>query len=378
MKIGIFTLPFRFGYGGILQAYALQTVLKEFGNEVSVVQIQQGHYTSPKGVKALAIYTKRILFRILGLSKITVFEEKRLNREWPLITSQVHQFVREYIHLREIKSFSELSEHDYDALVVGSDQVWRPAYCDVNKFFLSFAKNWKIKRIAYAASFGSAEREYGDELIDNLKPLAEKFNAISVREDSGVELCKDYFGIEAHFVLDPTLLLSREKYELLIRNKGFDDNKGNLFVYVLDEDENKKKSVNIISDSLNLHPYSIKVCGDQRELPLDARIQPSVETWLKSIADSNFVVTDSFHGCVFSIIFHKPFVIIANAERGQSRLESLLRLFHLENRLLSDEKNLNILIRQEIDWLVVDKELKNLQKKSIDYISFALHEETFI
>lgn len=367
-KIGIFTLPFRFGYGGFMQAYALQTVLERMGHQVEIVQLRQGYYELPHGLKALVVYAKRALFKVLKLSNTPVFAEKQYNAEWPILTAQVHQFINDNIHLREVNSFNELKESDYDVLVVGSDQVWRPAYCDVKNYFLRFAEHWDVKRIAYAASFGTSEEEYSDDLLSICKPLAHKFDAISVREKSGVALCQTYFDIEATHVLDPTLLLKREDYEEIVKRSSTSPHDGKLFSYILDECQWKKDVVSSVSKKLHIKPYSIKVCGDRRSLSLEERIQPSVEEWLRAFIDAEYVITDSFHGCVFSILFHKPFVVCGNKKRGIDRFYSLLNLLDLKERLVTDAMNLDELITKENDWDGTDFMLKCWRKNSYDYL----------
>lgn len=347
-----------------MQAYALQTVLERMGHHVEVVQIRQGYCEPPQGLKALAVYAKRALFKSLNLSSIPVFAEKQYNTEWPILTAQVHRFIKDYIHLREVNSFSELKESDYDVLVVGSDQVWRPAYCDVRQFFLQFAEHWKVNRVAYAASFGTSEKEYSEELLSICRPLAQKFDAISVREDSGVALCRSYFDVAAVHVLDPTLLLKKEDYEEIVNRSSVIPHEGNLFSYILDECQWKKDVVSAVSRKHNLKPFSIKVCGDKRSLSIEERIQPPVEKWLRAFMDAEYVVTDSFHGCVFSIIFHKPFIVVANNSRGISRFISFLQLLNLESRIIFHSEDLKGVENIKVDW-------KNVDKMKNDFIDFS-------
>lgn len=372
MRIAIFTMPFRFGYGGFMQAYALQTVLERMGHTVTVVQNRQGYYRPPRGIRSLVIYGKRAVFKFLRLSKTPIFAEKKYNAEWPVITSQVHQFIRDYIHLKEINSINELKEGDYDILIVGSDQVWRHLYCDVKWFFLQFAEDWKTKRIAYAASFGTSDKEYPKELVLICKTLAHKFDAISVREASGVVLCREYFGVESEQVLDPTLLLCKDDYEKIVNSKQLQPSDGNLFSYILDNNPMKEEVVTSVSQHFNLKPFSIKVCGDNRNLTIGERTQPSVEKWLQAFIDADYVVTDSFHGCVFSIIFHKPFVVIGNNERGVDRFNSLLSIFHLEKRMVHENTVLEDVLNESIDYSYVDSIMKDWVKRSYEFLTVSL------
>ena len=370
-KIGIITLPLRLNYGGILQAYALQTVLEKLGNDVEVVQVKHRGYLSPKGLKAPFIYGRRAILKFLGLSDTPVFAEKQLNEQWPIISEHTRRFIKQYMHIREISSYDEVDSKDYDVLVVGSDQVWRPAYSNLYQCFLHFAENWDVKRIAYAASFGTAKKEYTSEQIAICKSLIKKFDAVSVREDSGVALCRDYFGVQAQHVLDPTLLLDKEDYIKLVNARTIGSSEGDLFVYILDSSVEKKAIVELLATEKHLIPFTVKAKNDFKYAPLDDRIQPPVEQWLRGFMDAKYVVTDSFHGTVFSILFNKPFIVVGNAERGMTRFDSLLNMFGINNRLVSD-CDIEELMDTSIDWETINKCAKELRIVSTNYINKGL------
>lgn len=350
MKLGIITQPVYINYGGILQAYALQTILERFGHEVSLVQEKCIGYQVPHGLGSYVRYSKRFLYKLLGLSSSPVYVEKMLNNQRLIISQYTRQFASKYLHLSEINTYEDLESDSYEGYVVGSDQVWRPAYNNLNNTYLGFAERWNVKRIAYAASFGTDEKEYTAEQIDRYTPLIRRFNAVSVRENSGVTLCKEYFGIQAQHVLDPTLLLGREDYIRLVEDKGIGLSEGNLFVYLLDENEEKKVFVNRVAKEKNLTPFSVKAKSDYNYAPLSDRIQPPIEQWLRGFIDADYVVTDSFHGCVFSILFNKPFLAIGNSDRGLARFDSLLRMFNLEDRLVLDIRKQESILDTSIDW----------------------------
>lgn len=338
MRILILSLPLHTNYGGILQAYALQTVLERMGHDVSVISRKN---TSPFSLRLLFLrIPKRIIFNLLG-KKEDVFREFKHQRNMRIINKHVSPFIEKYIH--EIKiNVDKIKESDYDAIVVGSDQIWRPIYISkvlkssVDNAFLDFAKEWKIKRIAYAASFGTDSWEYSFEETKRICTLISQFDAVSVREFSGVELCKKYLNTSALQLLDPTLLLDSTYYIKLFQQSNTPQSDGRLFSYILDPSEEKQSIVDKIASSKKLKPFS--VCGqpDNPNVPIEMRIQPPVEKWLRGFFDADFVVTDSFHGCVFSIIFNKPFVAIGNEQRGLTRLDSLLDLFKIKNHLLKD------------------------------------------
>lgn len=342
MKIGILTLPLHTNYGGILQAYALQTVLERMGHKVVVIDTP-----NVKSMPSFLAMGKRIAKRVLG-KRVEVFSERRHNREYPIISQYTQPFIEKYIHRKEISSLHELRKEDFDAIVVGSDQVWRPLYftfsfkTDVNNAYLAFAEEWNIKRIAYAASFGTDDWEYTLEQTKTCGGLLKLFDAVSVREASGVQLCKEHFGVEALHVLDPTMLLDKEDYIHLIEAAGTPKSKGTLLNYILDETTEKRALIEQIAKDKKLIPFRVNSRVEDCTASLEERIQPRVEEWLRGFYDAEFVVTDSFHACVFSILFNKPFIVIGNKKRGISRFESLMKIFGMENRLLqtcNDYKN---------------------------------------
>lgn len=372
MRILILTLPLHTNYGGILQAYALQTVLERMGHDVSVISRKN---TSPFSLRLLFLrIPKRIIFNLLG-KKEDVFREFKHQRNMRIINKHVSPFIEKYIH--EIKiNVDKIKESDYDAIVVGSDQIWRPIYISkvlkssVDNAFLDFAKEWKIKRIAYAASFGTDSWEYSYEETKRICTLISQFDAVSVREFSGVELCKKYLNTSALQLLDPTLLLDSTYYIKLFQQSNTPQSDGKLFSYILDPSEEKQSIVDKIASSKKLKPFS--VCGqpDNPNVPIEMRIQPPVEKWLRGFFDADFVVTDSFHGCVFSIIFNKPFVAIGNVKRGLARFDSLLNLFNINDHLLSCATD----YREKYSYEIPDISLEILQKYRQKSLSFLTHQ----
>lgn len=351
MKIGILTLPLHTNYGGILQAYALQTTLEHMGHNVVV-------FDTPKRVnvtiwKYPLVLFKRCIKKYILRKPTKLFYEKWCNDTYPIISQYTQRFIREYINILEVSSFSSLNEDDYDALIVGSDQVWRPMYfCSMHKTtienaFLAFAKDWDIKRIAYAASFGSDEWEYNSEQTRLVAEYIKKFNVVSVRELGGVKMCLTQLKVEAIHVLDPTMLLSKEDYISLIKKAEIKPSKGNLLCYILDETKEKQDIISYVAKHKNLIPFNVNSKVENLDAPIVERIQPPVESWLRGFYDAEFVVTDSFHACVFAILFQKPFVVIGNKGRGMARFHSLLEDFGLQQCLVSSYDEVKFL---DIDW----------------------------
>ena len=203
MKIAILTIPPRLNFGGILQAYALQTVLERNGHDVIV--LDKPHERKLPAVRAFLAYAKRIILKFVLKKKIRIFEEKYYNETYPIVSQNTQYFIDKYLHTREIKSLFDIQERDYDAFVVGSDQIWRRKYNkNIKNSFLFFARKWNVGRYAYAASFGTDRWEYSERERKICSMLLKKFAFVGVREENGKELCEKFLGKCADVVLDPT------------------------------------------------------------------------------------------------------------------------------------------------------------------------------
>lgn len=369
MKIAIITQQLRTNYGGILQNYALSTILHRMGH--IPITLQRNELKGPRYPRFFLTLAKRIVLKVLRQYKNPIFIEKKYLKDYPIFTKHTLGFVNRHIDIRIVDYDNpDIKKYDYDAYIVGSDQVWRPSYNNLNFTFLRFAKDWNVKRCAYAASFGTDEWEYSPSNTEICKVLAAKFNSISVREATGVNLCKRYLEVNAKQVLDPTLLLQRTDYEKLIEEVRTLPSEGQILVHVLDKNKDKYMLVDKIAKPNGWTKFEVNCKVDEHEVtePIEQRIQPPVEQWLRGFKEAEFVVTDSFHATVFSIIFNKQFIVYANQSRGAARFQSLLSLFGLENRMVyaSDEyDNLNM---KPIDYESVNSKLAELRKYSLTFL----------
>ncbi len=360
MRIAILTLPLHTNYGGILQAYALQTVLERMGHDVCLIEKRQKPLRLPLW-KAPLFYGKRILKNLTG-HPFPIFYEQKVNREKPIIQQHTDQFVRKYIKRRIVNSFSEIKETDFDAIVVGSDQIWRPKYfLNIEHAYLDFTEGWNIRRIAYAASFGTNEWEYNKRQTRECGRLLQNFDAVSVREKSGIDLCRNHFNVQATHVLDPTMLLEAGDYIKLFEAESTPKSPGTLLNYILDETPEKMALIEKIAKDKGLIPFRVNSKVEDINALLPERIQPSVEQWLRGFYDAEFIVTDSFHACVFSILFNKPFLVYGNKKRGLSRFKSLLERIGLLDHLIV---NVNDYIPNNIFQKGNDENLKVLKDTS--------------
>lgn len=369
MKIGVLTLPLHNNFGGILQAYALQRILEKLGH--NAILIDKPRYVSlGPWYKKYPIYIKRGIEKHLFGKDIIVRVDVEQNRVSKAIAKYTEPFIEKYIKRVYTKDFSNIGDTDFDAFIVGSDQIWRPQYffTKIENAFLGFAKDWDVRRIAYAASFGTEEWEYTEEQTNNCAALLKKFNAVSVREASAVRLCNDNFGVKAEHILDPTMLLGKEDYIKLFKDYNAAQSDGNLFCYILDEGEEKKNIIECVEKEKGLKPFYVNSRYEDPNAPLEERIQQPVEKWLRAFYDAEFVITDSFHACVFSIIFNKPFIVYGNRKRGLARFNSLLSIFGLEERIVSTKEEALKALTAPIDWNKVNLIHEHRKEQSISFL----------
>lgn len=355
MKIAIVTQPLSNNFGGILQNYALQNVLKRLGHEPITFNVVPQRIGKRYWLKHTA---KWLLFKFI-LNRKEKYENLYYRRD-----KKMRRFVKKHINLtpikRDYKGF-DVKGMKCDAIIVGSDQVWRKLYNTKvwEDKFLNFAKTLDIKRIAYAASWGSDKCEFCEEELNVAHKLIKKFNAVSVRESSGVKLTKESLGVDSIEVLDPTMLLNRDDYAK-VSSKSKLPSVPYLAAYILDDEEEKIKLINHIAKDRGL---KVEYFGIGKN-------KMGVEEWLAMFAHAEFVVTDSFHGTVFSIINHRPFVTIANARRGLARFSSLLKKFELESRIIDSIDAYKALL--EIDWLQIEQTLNEWRYHSLKFLKMNL------
>lgn len=360
MKIGILTVPFNNNYGGFLQAFALKKVLESMGHKVMIINRRTN--------RVVTLRSK------LGdiLRGLHLLEDKQRK-----LSKYTNQFQKKYLfpYTKKYYSSQELKKcvkYKFDAVIVGSDQVWRYRYFRgwIDDFFCNFLEGTNIPHFSYAASMGSDEMEYSQDKIEICSKLLKDFKAISVREESSVKLLKEYFGVEnAQLVLDPTFLLDRQAYIELFKDKYNKPKNPYIFTYVLDDSEEIKQSIEEFSRQKNMPVVNIKAqTGDVNEIDV---IEP-VEKWLSAIYYADYVITDSFHGTVFSLIFNKQFVVYGNVQRGQSRMQDLLNRVRLQNRLITSNTGVSALLEQKIEWASINKQIDIYKESSISFLRNSL------
>src|SRR5690554_2339610 len=371
-KIAILTQPLHDNYGGLLQAYALSTVLKKYG-EVTIANRWGGHNT------ALLRLASKIKQQFLSSKPKLSPQQKKV------VSQNTLAFREKYIpnlsqRLTTQKQMKDFAEQGFDTFVVGSDQCWRPRYSPcIENYFLDFVSEKKnVKRISYAASFGTSDWEFNEQQTEKCKSLIQKFDAVSVREDSGVDLCDRFLDKKAVHLVDPTMLLDTKVYNLITKNEKQQQSEGDLKVYILDKTKEKQKIIDLIASKKGLKPFEVMPKKRIRQDEIDTIenfVYPSPAAWLQGYQDAKFVIADSFHGTVFSILYNIPFIAIGNKRRGMARFESLLKMFELENRLLTsfNEANAQKILDNEIDWSRVNNILEKERTRAFDFLNSQLN-----
>ena len=347
-QVAILTLRPYINFGCILQAYALKTALEKHDFEVLFIN----------RCANLKWYQKAISPLYYGYKSYK--------------TKETHQFVETHLYdnVLTVKSNMKLNTVNklgIYACIVGSDQVWRRDYTGKfgYNYFLDFVTNKKIKKISYAASFGLDYCEYNKQEIDNIKVNLSSFDMITVREESGLSILSESFNINnAHWVLDPTFLLTKDDYLSLINTDNVQKHDNYIFSYLLCDKNKTDIFLNNIANktSKSLVNCYLKYMYEQYKDII------SVEQWLTNIANADFVITDSFHGCVFSIIFNKQFAVILNQGGGSTRIASLMNLLSLSNRIVEGEVDIEKLFVHPIDYDIVNEKVEKERSRSLELL----------
>jgi hypothetical protein len=278
-----------------------------------------------------------------------------------------NNFAKQYLKISEqINSFYKLNELNKSAgtFITGSDQVFR-AFALSNELytenFLDFATN---KKIAFSASFAVSKEQFleetSSEVIEKIKRSLKTFDFISVREKSGVDICKDIIGVDAEWIIDPVFIVEKSMYENLIQNSTIDYS-DKIVSYVLDTNKEYEKAYKYLEKKYNT------------EVIKTSKSNISVENWLASIKNCKLLVTDSFHGMCFAIIFNKPFICISNKLRGRERFNSILEMLEIQNKCIdsiNEIQNKDCLFN--VDYDKVNQRIGEERQKGLDFLKQSL------
>lgn len=356
MKIGILTYWTSLeNYGQILQLYALFTFLEKQGHDVFVIKYD-GYWdkslNKSRRIRVLNFLRRpwKLVTFIRNVYKQRVIKEDLLNHDCGFL-----QFKEKRLKWsKEYSTYAELLKYPptADAYICGSDMIWVENGERYKSFFLGFGDD-KIIRIAYAPSFGA--RSVKKSYLEKIKPYLSRFDLISTREESGRDLCLKMGFKDAYWFPDPTSLLSSEEYRSI---EVFKNSKEKYcFLYLMGHSTDIPFSeIKEFADHRNLKIYYRASPGRRDKYD---KLYPTIEEWLAYIDHADYVITNSFHGCMFSLIFNKKFLflpLVKDAAPNNERIYSLLKRMHLENRIWRGDF---LSIEQDIDYSLVNKRLES-------------------
>lgn len=356
-KIGILTWHHYDNFGSALQAYALQTFLVNCGYTVEII-----NYRKVPKIEEIKIIIKYVLGKLFSLLRTNV------NKSYGF-----EVFRTDYLF--ETKVFTEKSIigqycNRYQCVICGSDQIWAPNVFDPI-YMLDFVPD-EIPKISYAASIGL--NEIPCDLVETYKRLLTRFRAISVREKTGSALLEQACGIKSEVVLDPTLLINVECWKKIERKIKRNDKY--IFCYFLNKNHKYKVAVQSYAKRTSTEVIGCSSNPEDKDwmTVLGANAGPREFLWLIHHADTVF--TDSYHGTIFSLLYHKKFITFERFESTDricqnSRIYQLADFFEISQRIIRITKDTEILI-DNYDYSIFEQRLKGLREKSKNYLQKAL------
>ena len=361
-------------YGQLFQGYALQNYLREQGHDVYHLKYRTKKVQRPLLIQYII---KSIKFFINPYKKIKAIKAYNLRYN--------NDAIRDFISFRNIyMNFSTIEYNGIDSLkknpptadyyITGSDQVWAQLISkkDNRAFYLDFGDK-KTNKIAYAASF--AMTEYPKELQPDLRQLLLKFKKIGVRENDGINICKN-IGINATLVPDPTILFKGDDYRKLstpiLKLKKF------AFIYSLNINKPQQIYWETLNQYINQKALNAVVTTADGLIPaceiFEAQyIYATPNEWLWLIDNAEFVITASFHGIIFSILMNTPFVYIPlqNVKAGMNnRVILLLKDLGLENRICYAKEQIKPILDTEINWSKVNMTINEMRETGKSFLNF--------
>ena len=332
-------------------------------------------------------YAVHRILKSLGKSVLLVMKHNASENDWELTNTHNARFIKQFYPEDDVSPvipFNRLHELNdmVDTFITGSDQVWN---YEVNGLFdMAFLQNFvddNKRQISFATSFGHDTDKTPPELLPESIRLMRRFNAISVREKAGVEICRSVYGVNASVVVEPVFCLEKKDYLELAEHSKIDEKGPYILTYILDPTEEKKKTIEYYCKASGMRAVNVLDGNhlnherNKKALGLPGIIDDlGAHDLLKLIANSEFVISDSFHGAAFAIIFNKPFLSVANNHRGAARFVELLSRFGLIDRLVPSNKIIpkDPKFFKKIDYTQINEIIKRERESSIEWLKKAL------
>jgi len=375
-KIGILTFHYSNNYGGVLQTVALQNTVKSMGYDAEIIHFIPKSYRPINTVDYLSLVKNIIKGRpddpniFNTIKKILIVKIHSNN-----IMLKFNSFkAREMKLSRRVDDDSIRAILDgYDLIVVGSDQVWNPSQRIRPEYFLNYGDEFKVNRISYAAD--STIKEVEPEVVDSLRTALSRFCYISVRNEHSFEFVKAVTGKESEIVADPTIL-----YEF--QNTTTKNDKEYILAYVIGKEINGThvKALEKIKQTYGALPvYSIKV-PDMKAEPSGyadkVMYELGPEEWMNMLRNAKFVYTDSYHGVIFSLKYHTPFLAYYTEELRATRFLDIGKRYNIEKYIVKsvEEIDLKESLKKEPDFSLTDAVFKKQKEYSLEFLKKALKE----
>lgn len=368
-KVSLITLQNVPNYGSVLQCYATEQTIKKFGYDVETINYLPKRMTKVGMLKNIKYKTKKLEKSLLlrTIARIIIFPSYLLR------FNTFKKFRNKYLNMTKkvYKNYDEilLNIPNADIYCTGSDQVWNSEWNnEIDKsLFLGYAPDNK-RKIAYAASFG--KKELNKNEILETKKLLERYDKISLRESSGVDILNSLGIKNSVNVVDPTLLLTGNEWRKISSNKY------NKQKYILVYNLNRNKKIDNYAQNLS-NKTGLKVIYLSYQLhdfykKGKMTCNPKVEDFISLIDNAEYVITDSFHATAFSINLNTQFIIVYPG-KFSTRLQSLLNLLNLENRVAKDDSDLSV-IENKINYNEINRKMEQMRNQSLNWLKNSLED----
>lgn len=383
-KVGLVTCYFKNNYGSQLQAYATQKVIQDLGYETETIECESNidFKAGKKKYYKSQIFNFSFVKSKFGMIKMKIDTKlnKKLGKNVAIRNAKYKEFKKNYKMSNKYLTYQELGElsKNYASVVVGSDQLWLP----VNVVSDYYTLNWVadgVNKISYSTSFGVSS--IPDEYKTLYETFLNKIDSLSTRENTGVDIIKNTIGKEAKLVCDPTLLFDKDEWMSIQEEKPFADG-DYIFCYFLGNNMEHRKFAERLKEKTGYKIVSLNHCDEyvkySDKFADEAPFNVGPAEFLNLIRNAKIVLTDSFHGTVFSLIYNKTFFNFRrhsakNKNNTNSRLDSLLQIAEVSNeRILTGTEDVETVLEYKIDFDKVNKNLKIFREDSKEWLKEAL------
>ena len=383
-KVGLVTCYFKHNYGSMLQAYATKKILDDnnIPNETINIEANIDFQAGKKKYYLSQIFNQTFIKSKLGMIKLRLDKKlnKNLGKNLSLRDQKYEEFKQKFNLSPPYTTYQELTEacrQNYSSVIVGSDQLWLPVNVVADYYTLNFVPD-NLNKISYATSFGVSVIPH--QYKDLYQKFLSRLNFISVREDRGAGLVSELSGLEAQVVCDPTMLLTKDQWdEVATPQRIIKDDY--ILCYFLGKDLEYRKFAERLRAKTHCKIVSLNHCdeyvkySDQYADIIPYDIGPS--EWINLIKHAQYVCTDSFHGTVFSLLYHKTFFTFRRYKEESkvstnNRIKSLLSSVSLEERLLDGTEDIDSVLDLRMDYQKVNQKIVSFRKESQEFLMNAI------